>query len=127
MQELLSRYFVKHLEVHRSAGAFDFVTQQTDQVRARLNQTEDTLKSLREKTGIASLNEGSAALTTEAAKVQEQLNAAEADLAEQQALANQIVEKKAKEVENKDPRHLQIARNLQRPRLLVLQAKTRGR
>src|SRR5215510_13554239 len=25
LQELLSRYFVKHLEVHRSAGAFDFV------------------------------------------------------------------------------------------------------
>src|SRR5256886_5579275 len=96
LQELLSRYFVKHLEVHRSAGAFDFVAQQTDQVRARLNQTEDTLKSLREKTGIASLKEGSTALTTEAAKTQEQLNAAEADLAEQQALVTQIVEKKTK-------------------------------
>ena len=96
LQELLSRYFVKHLEVHRSAGAFDFVAQQTDQVRARLNQTEDALKSLREKTGIASLKEGSAALTTEAAKTQEQLNAAEADLAEQQALVNQIAEKKEK-------------------------------
>jgi uncharacterized protein involved in exopolysaccharide biosynthesis/Mrp family chromosome partitioning ATPase len=92
LQELLSRYFVKHLEVHRSAEAFDFVAQQTDQVRARLNQTEDALKSLREKTGIASLKEGSAALTTEAAKAQEQLNSAEADLAEQQALANQKVE-----------------------------------
>jgi uncharacterized protein involved in exopolysaccharide biosynthesis/Mrp family chromosome partitioning ATPase len=103
LQELLSRYFVKHLEVHRSAGAFDFVTQQTDQVRARLNQTEDTLKSLREKTGIPSLDEGSAALTTEAAKVREQLNAAEADLAEQQALANQTVEKKAKGWRTKTP------------------------
>jgi len=89
LQELLSRYFVKHLEVHRSAGAFDFVAQQTDQVRARLNQTEDALKSLREKAGVASLKEGSAALTTEKAKVQEQLNEAEADLAEQQALVNQ--------------------------------------
>src|SRR6266480_7074393 len=88
LQELLSRYFVKHLEVHRSVGAFDFVAQQTDQVRARLNQTEDALKSLREKTGIASLKEGSVALTTEAAKTQEQLNAAEADLAEQQALVS---------------------------------------
>ena len=103
LQELLSRYFVKHLEVHRSAGAFDFVTQQTDQVRARLNQTEDTLKSLREKTGIASLKEGSAALTTEAAKVQEQLNAAEADLAEQQALVSQTAEKKAKGWRTKTP------------------------
>jgi uncharacterized protein involved in exopolysaccharide biosynthesis/Mrp family chromosome partitioning ATPase len=96
LQELLSRYFVKHLEVHRSAGAFDFVTQQTDQVRARLNQTEDALNSLKEKTGIASLKEGSAAVTTEAAKTQEQLNGAEADLAEQQALVNQIVDKKTK-------------------------------
>src|SRR5215471_19176775 len=103
LQELLSRYFVKHLEVHRSAGAFDFVAQQTDQVRARLNQTEDVLKSLKERTGIASLKEGSAALTTEAAKTQEQLNAAEADLAEQQALVNQIVEKKAKTWRTKAP------------------------
>jgi uncharacterized protein involved in exopolysaccharide biosynthesis/Mrp family chromosome partitioning ATPase len=96
LQELLSRYFVKHLEVHRSAGAFDFVTQQTDQVRARLNQTEDALKALRDKTGIMSLKDGSDALTSEAAKTKEQLNAAEADLAEQQAIANQIVEKKTK-------------------------------
>jgi uncharacterized protein involved in exopolysaccharide biosynthesis/Mrp family chromosome partitioning ATPase len=96
LQELLSHYFVKHLEVHRSAGAFDFVTQQTDQVRARLNQTEDALKSLREKTGIASLEEGLAALTSEAARTQEALNTAEAELAEQKAVANQIGESKAK-------------------------------
>src|SRR5207253_1147818 len=103
LQELLSRYFVKHLEVHRSAGAFDFVTQQTDQVRARLNQTEDALKSLREKTGIASLKEGSVALTSEAAKTQEQLNAAEADLAEQQALVSQKADSGAKTWRKKKP------------------------
>src|SRR5438552_1084714 len=96
LQELVSRYFVKHLEVHRSAGAFDFVTQQTDQVRARLNQTEDALKSMRDKTGIISLKEGSAALTAEAAKTQEALNAAEAELAEGKAVVNQTSESKAK-------------------------------
>jgi uncharacterized protein involved in exopolysaccharide biosynthesis/Mrp family chromosome partitioning ATPase len=96
LQELLSLYFVKHLEVHRSAGAFDFVTQQTDQVRARLNQTEDALKSLREKTGITSFKEGSAAITTEAAKIQEELNAAQAQLAEQQALVSQKSETASK-------------------------------
>jgi uncharacterized protein involved in exopolysaccharide biosynthesis/Mrp family chromosome partitioning ATPase len=103
LQELLSRYFVKHLEVHRSVGAFDFVAQQTDQVRGRLNQSEDGLKSLREKAGIASLKEGSVALTTEAAKVQEQLNAAEADLAEQQALASQKTDTRAKTWGKKKP------------------------
>src|SRR4029077_2662166 len=85
LQELISRYFIKHLEVHRSVGAFDFVTQQTDQVRTRLNQAEDALKPLMDKTGIVSFKEGSAALTTEAAKTREQLDAAEADLAERQA------------------------------------------
>jgi uncharacterized protein involved in exopolysaccharide biosynthesis/Mrp family chromosome partitioning ATPase len=95
LQELLSRYFVKHLEVHRSAGAFDFVTQQTDQVRARLNQTEDALKSLRDKTRIVSLKDGSTALTAEAAKTQEDLNAAETELAEGKALVKQMGENKS--------------------------------
>jgi Mrp family chromosome partitioning ATPase len=95
LQELLSRYFVKHLEVHRSAGAFDFVTQQTDQVRARLNQTEDALKSLRDKTGVVSLKDGSTALTAEAAKSQEELNAAEAELAEGKAFVKQMGENKS--------------------------------
>src|SRR5215467_1763828 len=95
LQELLSRYFVKHLEVHRSAGAFDFVTQQTDQVRARLNQTEDALKSLRDKTGVVSLKDGSTALTAEAAKTQEELNTAEAELAEGKALVKQMGENKS--------------------------------
>ena len=96
LQELLSRYFVKHLEVHRSAGAFDFVAQQTDQVRARLNQTEDALNTLRNKIGIVStLQDGKKALADEAVETQKQLNEAEADLAEQQALVNQVGQKKA--------------------------------
>jgi len=96
LQELLSRYFVKHLEVHRSAGAFDFVTQQTDQVRARLNQTEDALNTLRDKIGIVStLQDGQKALSDEAADIQKQLSGAEADLAEQKALVSQIGQKKA--------------------------------
>jgi uncharacterized protein involved in exopolysaccharide biosynthesis/Mrp family chromosome partitioning ATPase len=96
LQELLSRYFIKHLEVHRSAGAFDFVTQQTDQVRTRLNQTEDALRSLRDKTGIVSLKDGSDALSTEATKAKEQLNDAEAELAEQTAIVKQRTENKSK-------------------------------
>jgi uncharacterized protein involved in exopolysaccharide biosynthesis/Mrp family chromosome partitioning ATPase len=96
LQELLSRYFVKHLEVHRSAGAFDFVTQQTDQVRARLSQTDDALKRLRDKAGIvSSLNDASDALSKEMTETQKQLNDGETDSAEQQALVKQIREKKA--------------------------------
>jgi uncharacterized protein involved in exopolysaccharide biosynthesis/Mrp family chromosome partitioning ATPase len=85
LNELLNRYFIKHLEVHRSAGAFDFVSQQTDQVRTRLNQTEDALKELRAKVGIVSLADGTTALNTELTRTEEQLHLAEADLAEQRA------------------------------------------
>src|SRR2546426_1969626 len=90
LQELLSRYFVKHLEVHRSAGAFDFVTQQTDQVRSRLNQTEDALKDLKDKAGIVSLAESTTALSNEVVRTEEQLHASEAELAEQQARVRQL-------------------------------------
>jgi polysaccharide biosynthesis transport protein len=90
LNELVNRYFVKHLEVHRSAGAFDFVTQQTDQVRARLNQTEDALKEIKEKAGIMSLDDATKDLTGEATKAEEQLHTAEADLAEQQARVRQM-------------------------------------
>lgn len=90
LSELVNRYFNKHLEVHRSAGAFDFVTQQTDQVRARLNQTEDALKDLKQKAGIISLADTTAALSIEIAKAEDQLRSAEADLAEQQARVQQM-------------------------------------
>jgi len=93
LSELVNRYFNKHLEVHRSAGAFDFVTQQTDQVRARLNQTEDGLKELKQKagmSGIMSLDAATKDLSGEATKTEEQLHLAEAELAEQQARVQQI-------------------------------------
>jgi succinoglycan biosynthesis transport protein ExoP len=85
LNELVNRYFTKHLEVHRSAGAFDFVSQQTDQVRGRLGQTEDTLKQLKAKAGILDLKDSISALNGEAAKTVEQLSIAEGDLAEQRA------------------------------------------
>ncbi len=90
LNELLNRYFIKHLEVHRSAGAFDFVTQQTDQVRARLSQTEDALKNLRGKVGIISLADGTTTLSAELAKTNDQLHSAEADLAEQRARVKEM-------------------------------------
>ena len=90
LQELVSRYFVKHLEVHRSAGAFDFVSQQTDQVRSRLNQTEDALKPLKAQTGIISLADGKTALSAELARTEDQLHSSETELAEQEARVKQL-------------------------------------
>src|SRR4051812_11896486 len=90
LEELVNRYFTKHLEVHRSAAAFDFVTQQADQVRARLSATEDGLRSLKTKAGINSVADNTATLTSDVIKIEDQYAAAESDLAEQTARVRQI-------------------------------------
>src|SRR5438270_6902101 len=90
LNELVSRYFTKHLEVHRSAGAFDFVSQQSDQIRARLNQTEDALKALKAKAGVMSLQDSMASVGAQSSHLEEQIRAAENDLAERQARVKQI-------------------------------------
>ncbi len=90
LNELVNRYFEKHLEVHRSAGAFDFVTQQSDQVRARLSQTEDALKALKAKAGITSSADSAASLNAEVVKIEDELNSAELNLAEQRARVKQM-------------------------------------
>lgn len=96
LDELLNRYFTKHLEVHRSAGAFDFVTQQTDQVRTRLNETEDALKALKAKAGIVSYGDSTAALSSALQKVGDELYAAEEALAGQRARVKRMEESAGK-------------------------------
>jgi len=90
LQELVKRYFDKHLEVHRSLGAFDFVTREADQLRAELNQTEEELKRLKAEAGITSLAEDTTSLATELAKVREDLAASEGELAAQKARVAEI-------------------------------------
>ena len=90
LKELVNRYFIKHLEVHRSADAFNFVSQQSDQVRAQLGQTEEELKRLKEKVGIVSLEESTKSLNAELARTRETLKAAEAERAEQQAVLREM-------------------------------------
>jgi uncharacterized protein involved in exopolysaccharide biosynthesis/Mrp family chromosome partitioning ATPase len=90
LRELISVYFTKHLEVHRSADAFNFVAQQSDEVRARLNQTEEELKQLKGDAGITSLNESMTNLNTSVARTGEALQAAQAELAEEKAVIQEM-------------------------------------
>jgi polysaccharide biosynthesis transport protein len=102
LQELVTRYFDKHLEVHRSIGAFDFVTRQTEQMRAELNQTETELKQLKDKAGVTSLAESTTSVATELTNTETELNAADAELASQQARLKEI-EKSVIGAETKQP------------------------
>jgi len=90
LQELVSRYFDKHLQVHRSLGAFNFVTAQTDQVRTQLQRTEEKLKDLKAKAGIRSLEESTTGIDAELAASRAELHAARVQLAEQRARVREI-------------------------------------
>ena len=89
-EELVSRYFDKHLQVHRSLGAFDFVSQKTDEARKHLHQTEDELKQLKAKAGITSLAESTETVAAAMAKTAANLQAAKVELAEQRARLSEI-------------------------------------
>jgi succinoglycan biosynthesis transport protein ExoP len=91
LQELVSRYFDKHLEVHRSTGAFEFVRRETDQLRSQLNQTETEQKELDDQAGIISPAQTEANLTAELTKAEDELSIANAELAAQKARVQRIV------------------------------------
>jgi uncharacterized protein involved in exopolysaccharide biosynthesis/Mrp family chromosome partitioning ATPase len=88
--ELVQQYFIKHLQIHRSANAFELVSKQAEEVRLRLKQTEMELDALRTKSGITTLIEATSALNTQRARTQEDLMVAKAELAEQLAKINAV-------------------------------------
>lgn len=114
LDELVNRYFVRHLEVHRSAGAFDFVTQQTDQVHARLNETEDALRNLKMKAGIVSLADATNSLSASLGKVSEQLDNAEEELADQTTVVKNMQDEPAAPTETKPTGQPPSAKDVQR-------------
>ncbi len=85
LRELVERYFNKHLEIHRSAAAFDMVSKQAEEVRGRLERTEKELNRLRSESGIISLADATEALSSQRNRIREELTQARAELAEQQS------------------------------------------
>lgn len=88
LEKVVEHYFKRHLEIHRSAAAFDLVAKQTEEVRQRLAQTERELNDLRTKSGILSLEDATASLSAQKARTLDDLMKAKAELAEQQASLN---------------------------------------
>jgi len=83
LQQLLETYFKRHVEIYQGVGVLDdFFARQADQLGARLAQTEEALKKLRADAQVISLEDTKRAYVGQIAKIQEELFAAEAELAE---------------------------------------------
>ncbi len=80
---VINAYLKKHVEIHEAVGIVgDFLTQETDQLRSRLVQTEDDLRKARNKAGVISLEDSEKAYTEQIAQIRQELFSAEAELAE---------------------------------------------
>lgn len=83
LRELIDQYYKMQADVHQSKGMLgDFLIQQTDQLRARLMQTEDDLRKARDKAGVVSIDEARKQLADELATGRQQIFSTQAELAE---------------------------------------------
>jgi uncharacterized protein involved in exopolysaccharide biosynthesis/Mrp family chromosome partitioning ATPase len=90
LQNLINGYLAKHLEVHRSLGAFEFASQQTDEIRSRLNTTENALRKILGELGITSFSETVTSLNASKARLETDLSAVEAEFANQKAVVGEL-------------------------------------
>ena len=92
LRQLIQSYLRKHAEVHRSVGLFDDVlTRKTDEWRSRLSQTEDDLQKIKLDANVTSVDESRRAMTEQSARLQQDLIAAEAELAERRTFLERLL------------------------------------
>jgi succinoglycan biosynthesis transport protein ExoP len=88
---LIDSYLKRHAEIHQAFGVVDdFLSQETDQLRAQLAQTEEELRQARNKAGVISLEDSKKDYTDQIAKIRQEIFDAEAELAEHQATLKAI-------------------------------------
>lgn len=90
LRELVTSYLNKHKEIHRAVGIVgDFLTQETDQLRTRLAQTEEELRKAMNKAGIISLEDFKKNTTQEIARIRQQIFDAQAEIAERSSILSE--------------------------------------
>jgi succinoglycan biosynthesis transport protein ExoP len=85
LDALLTSYYKKHLEIHRSIASFDLVSQQTEIVRGALTKTEEDLKAKKAAHNITSLPDTEIAIDKELADTDSQIDTLTTDLAGERA------------------------------------------
>jgi succinoglycan biosynthesis transport protein ExoP len=86
LSQFIDAYLRKHVEVHRSVGAFDDVlTQQTDALRSQLALTEQRLRAAKTNAGVMSIEDSKKAYTEALSKIRQELFNTQAELAGRQA------------------------------------------
>lgn len=81
VDKLLTFYLDKHIDIHKAAGSYQFFMQQTKQFGDTLAEVEENLQQLKNRAGIASLEEQRRILLKRIGDLQQEMEATEATLA----------------------------------------------
>jgi len=85
LKELIGQYQARHLEIHRDLGSFESLVKQTDELRSRLNETEEQLREEKNKAEIISVEDTKKELAERIALIRKALDEAEALIVERRA------------------------------------------
>lgn len=77
LQKLTGLYLDKHINAHRTTGSYEFFSRQKESLQSSLAETEENLKSLKNKTGTASIQEQRRILLERIGGMQKDLEQAE--------------------------------------------------
>jgi len=88
--KLIDFYLEKHIAVHQTPGSYQFFTQESDQLRAKLAQAENGLRDLRNSTSVFSLEEQQRVILGRIGALQTEIDGAEATLAASKAGAQAL-------------------------------------
>jgi capsular exopolysaccharide synthesis family protein len=85
LAKLTELYLERHIEVHTTPGSYQFFTKQSEQLRAKLVESENQLRDLRNRTGISSLEDQQRVLLDRIGTLETDIDRAEAAAASSQA------------------------------------------
>ncbi len=83
LEQVIETYLDLHLKIHRKSEAFEnFVTRETDQMRARLQQTEEEIRATKARANIVSIAAAKSGISDEAKQLRASLLDTQTSLAE---------------------------------------------
>jgi uncharacterized protein involved in exopolysaccharide biosynthesis/Mrp family chromosome partitioning ATPase len=91
LSEVIRTYLEHHANIHLAVGRFDdFLTQETDQLKSRLANTEAALRNVKTNLNIVSIDDSRKIFGDQMGRIQQSIFDAEAELAEHQAAIAEI-------------------------------------
>ena len=90
LNQVIKTYLDRHGRIHRPGGSDELLTQETDDLRNRLNATEGQLRSIKTNLNIVSFEDSRKLFGDKMAEIEQQIFDAESELAEHQAVVEQM-------------------------------------